>query len=1030
MFLPVRLLPGALLLLAALTLRAAPPASGLQAWWPMDESVGTTAVDASGNGRNATTSNVTWQPAGGKVGGAASFDGNFSVAAFSVPAWTTITFAAWINPTGNGDSNYPRWIDIMNFRFGVVRGSPGGEPNNGFFVGAERADGTTNFRSAANAVPTSGWIHVAVVYDSTVASNAPLVYLNGSQVSVTPLGAQPTGTMNAAAATGYLGGRAALDRSFAGLLDEVVIYNRALTPTEISQLAGGTGVVAGGDFETARAVALPPRDFDGDGIPDIGERALGTNRTASDAGNATVTPATGPGTLDVTYLRAADASRWQARVEASADLQGWSSANVTQEHQVGPAPDGRTEVTARVAGAGSRQFARIVASDAQVLPELTFNATRDLWARILLRWKLSLNTAGTAGTAASAHGGADFEWVTRMLWPLAGWFSQPGRPSSLSWNGSAVDVGQILTQALVNGTDPAHPNRWPYAANQGSQIVVEAPQVAWSSWILHRAKQEGAAGGALWDGLTSAHRSNLQAFLAGMGNGTYANNWNLFIVVNHEARKRLNLAGVTEFNGYSQSVIDGRLKLMQDMNRGGGWYGDGTTEESYDDYNPWVILSHHLVHFIMGNADSQAQTVIPNTGGRGRAEILADVSNWLKYQVRTFDGWGGNPEYGRSSTYKFARLTTFALAYYIDRTYNTPDRWNLGFKVLPEEITPGMLRRLVRLHINHYLANGAIDPVTAEIKLGQTPESGSEVQETYIGPGSNFWSMYLLGALFLLPDADPLWSVAENPLPSEEFAYESWFQTPGVMIRNLPAQGHLEMINARTWKDESQAWQQQSYGNKYSKFTYSSLFGYCTRSGSRLDQNIMIGSNWRVRPLHGSLFLRFDRTPDEPGVIRTVHEQPGSGGNARIRTLIFVKDGAQLRVHRITGANGFSIREGGYALGHGAAETPPAEVTGPDWVYLESSVGAAFAARILGYTAVGTVSGTGNHSRSAKWRIPHAEIPSNGAASVDTAILVQGSAARFDPAAVRALVQSVGISGSTVQVTWSDGTFAAADFAP
>jgi len=996
----------------------------------MDASAGTVAVDASGKGRNATTSNVTWQPAGGKVGGAASFDGNVSVASFSVPAWTTLSFAGWLNPTGNGDSTYPRFIDMVNFRFGAVRGSPSGEPNNSFFVGAERSDGITNFRSAANVLPTSGWVHVAVVYNSVVASNYPIVYLNGSQIPVTPFGAQPTGAMNGTAATGYLGSRAALDRSFAGLLDEVVIYDRALTPAEISQLAGGTGVAAGADFETARAARVRPRDFDQDGIPDLGERALGTQLTVPDAGNATLTPQPGAGVLDVTYLRAADVSRWQPRVEAGADLQAWSSANVTQEHQVGPGPGGRTEVTARVSGTGDRHFARIVGSDAQVLPELTLNATRDLWTRILLRWKLSLNTAGTAGTAPSAHGAADFEWVLRMMWPMTGWFSQPGRPSTLSWNGSSIDVGQVLTQALVNGTDPAHPNRWPYAANQGSQIVVEGPQVAWTAWNLYQADQSGAAGGAIWGSLTPAHRSNIQAFLAGMGNGTYANNWNLFIVVNHEARKRLNLAGVPEFNGYSQTVINDRLKLMQDMNRGGGWYGDGTTEESYDDYNPWVILPHHLLHFIMGNLDSQAQTVIPNTGGRGRAEMMADVANWLRYQVRTFDPWGGNPEYGRSSTYKFARLTTLALAYYIDRTYNTPDRWNLGFKVLPEEITPGMLRRLIRLHLNHYLANGAIDPTTAEIKLGQSPESGAEVQEVYIGPGSNLWSMYLFGALFLLPDADPLWSVTEDPLPSEEFAYESWFETPGQMIRNLPGQGHLEMINARTWKDESQSWQQQSYGNKYSKFTYSSLLGYCTRSGSRLDQNLMIGSNWRVKPLLGSLFLRFDRTPDEPGVVRTVHEQPGSSGNARIRTLIFLKDGAQLRVHRITGANGFSIKEGGYALGHGASETPPAVVTGPDWVYLESSVGAAFAARILGYTAVGTVSGTGNHSRSAKWRIPFAEIPSNGAGSVDTAILVQGSAGQFDPAQIRALVQSLTLDGSTARVTWSDGTTAAADFEP
>ncbi len=53
------------------------PARGqsLLAYYPLDESFGQTAHDASGNGQNPATTYATplWQPAGGMIGGAFLF---------------------------------------------------------------------------------------------------------------------------------------------------------------------------------------------------------------------------------------------------------------------------------------------------------------------------------------------------------------------------------------------------------------------------------------------------------------------------------------------------------------------------------------------------------------------------------------------------------------------------------------------------------------------------------------------------------------------------------------------------------------------------------------------------------------------------------------------------------------------------------------------------------------------------------------------------------------------------------------------
>ena len=51
--------------------------AGLVGWWKLDEKEGRTAADSSGNGHNATVhGNPTWQPSGGKIGGAIALDGN------------------------------------------------------------------------------------------------------------------------------------------------------------------------------------------------------------------------------------------------------------------------------------------------------------------------------------------------------------------------------------------------------------------------------------------------------------------------------------------------------------------------------------------------------------------------------------------------------------------------------------------------------------------------------------------------------------------------------------------------------------------------------------------------------------------------------------------------------------------------------------------------------------------------------------------------------------------------------------------
>ena len=123
------------------------------------------------------------------------------------------------------------------------------------------------------------------------------------------------------------------------------------------------------------------------------------------------------------------------------------------------------------------------------------------------------------------------------------------------------------------------------------------------------------------------------------------------------------------------------------------------------------------------------------------------------------------------------------------------------------------------------------------------------------------------------------------------------------------------------------------------------------------------------------------------------------------------------------------MREGGYALGHFTDETLPAPVTGPDWTYLRSSTGATMTARLLGFTATSTSTGTGRHSRHPAWRLAWNDLPSAADGAI-VATLVKGSRHPFDPAAVRAQVASLSTDATGATVTWSDGSSTSAPFLP
>lgn len=209
----------------ALLLRR-PGLAGPVAHYEFDDGAGTTAIDLTSNANHASIAGTAnWVP-GYIAKGALSFDGSTNVVTAPSVPWLNppgaITVAAWINPTTwtGGDRRIVQKGDADNqYRLAEI--------------GGQLQWLIAGVGSVATGLPTVGaWHHVAGTYDGTTLR----LYVDGTVVaSAAATGLIPS-TTNALAIGGRNGGTLASER-FAGVIDDVRIYGRALNLQETYDLA-------------------------------------------------------------------------------------------------------------------------------------------------------------------------------------------------------------------------------------------------------------------------------------------------------------------------------------------------------------------------------------------------------------------------------------------------------------------------------------------------------------------------------------------------------------------------------------------------------------------------------------------------------------------------------------------------------------------------------------------------------------------------------------------------------------------------
>jgi hypothetical protein len=255
-----------------------------------------------------------------------------------------------------------------------------------------------------------------------------------------------------------------------------------------------------------------------------------------------------------------------------------------------------------------------------------------------------------------------------------------------------------------------------------------------------------------------------------------------------------------------------------------------------------------------------------------------------------------------------------------------------------------LLRRIVRLNLGWWWEMGAYDERLGKLRETLSVRGTKDVTEGYIDNGHPYWCMQ--GCSYLsIPEKDPFWTAAEEPLPVEREDFLVRVEGPKMLLRGSKGSGQVR------WLQAGNTPRRDYYRDKYNKFVAASAFPFNVLQAGRKpdpaapwDQALVFRDPvtgdcaTRIFPEGAELF-------GEDGVRTTWSTKLPGGRTARVvSTVRLLKDDFELRSHDVK-LDGESLKpvdletcDGSHALGLGAAEGPTV-TPGEKWVSATSAAG-------------------------------------------------------------------------------------------
>lgn len=200
--------------------------NGLVGWWPFNGN----ASDASGAGNTGTVSGPVLTTGENNVtNGAYAFNGSTDYIEFptQIPSSTgSFTVSMWLKGVATAGDGYA---------YGIIRSNVNTIGGSVYWLGIRDTGKYStavngNFTQGSTTVTASGstWVHLAITYDGSKQTT----YINGAQAATYTFGA----ITNTASGTRTLVGSYAGYRALQGSVDDIRIYNRALSATEMQNI--------------------------------------------------------------------------------------------------------------------------------------------------------------------------------------------------------------------------------------------------------------------------------------------------------------------------------------------------------------------------------------------------------------------------------------------------------------------------------------------------------------------------------------------------------------------------------------------------------------------------------------------------------------------------------------------------------------------------------------------------------------------------------------------------------------------------
>jgi len=199
---------------------------GLVAAYNFNSGTGTTLVDSSGSNNNGTLTNGPTWTTSGKFGSALSFDGIDDRVIIpdsnSLDLTSAITLEAWVYPstTLSGRETILLKEQPGDLVYALYANGSKSHPYGYVYIGAEQAvQGKTK-------LSLNTWSHLALTYDGSTLK----LYVNGQLAN----SRSQTGLLATSSGVLSVGSNGVWSsENFLGRMDEIRIYNRALTQQQI-----------------------------------------------------------------------------------------------------------------------------------------------------------------------------------------------------------------------------------------------------------------------------------------------------------------------------------------------------------------------------------------------------------------------------------------------------------------------------------------------------------------------------------------------------------------------------------------------------------------------------------------------------------------------------------------------------------------------------------------------------------------------------------------------------------------------------